>query len=288
MNQRFTPEELVEGFSQVHTLPEIYLRIKAVVDSPDAQSGDLVREISTDPGLSGRVLRVVNSPLYARHGKVDSLVRAVAVLGTRSIHDLVLATAVTGMIARKSIGGFDLRQHWRASLLASMVTRAVGEFLRSRDQDRLFVAGLLSRIGELVMYERASGVALVVAKHAQKKKLALHRVQRNFLGCHYGEVGAALLRKWSLPSSLCTAVEKHLDAPVDGETGDVSVLRTGALVCAWKDCDMPLEEFVESVWGASNISLQLDASRLEEIHEACCTELDAVQQAFLPAASSAA
>ena len=287
MNKRFTPTELVEGFSQLHTLPEIYFRIKKVVDRPDAQSSDLVRELGTDPALTGRVLRVVNSPLYAANGKVETLSRAVSVLGTRSIHDLVLDTCVTGMIVRKSMGGFDLREHWRRSFLAGMVTRSLGESLKLLDRDRLFIEGLLSRIGELIMHERGGKIATIVAQHAVKKDLALSIAQRNFLGCHYGEVGAVLLRKWALPESICVAVEKHLDPVLESEVPDVGILRMGTMLCTSMERDESIEMFIESLEKASLTHWNLEPERFEEIHGACQAELDAVQQAFLPAASAA-
>lgn len=288
MSRHFTPQELVEGFAELHTLPEVYFRIKAVVDNPDSQVTDLVREVSTDPALTARILRVVNSPLYRTGGKVETVARAVKVLGTRAIHDLVLATSVTGMITRRALGELDLRTHWRESLAVAMVARALGEACRLVDRDRLFVAGLLSRLGQVVMYERIGTIVSVVARHASAKQLPLHRAQRSFLGCHFGEVGAALLRKWRLPESLCGAVAAHLDAPAAQETPDVGLLRLAAALAPRVEQTSLEAGLGDILTQAAPAGLPLDEAQAIELIAEVRAGLAEVLQVILPGAEHAA
>lgn len=206
----------------------MYFRIKAVVENPAARTEDLVREINLDPALTLRVLRLVNSPLYATAGKVETVLRAVHILGHRAIHDLVLATSVTAMIARRNFGEFDMDSHWRHSLMLGIIARSLGARQKLVDRERLFVEGLLSRLGLVVMHERIGALASVVSRHASTKGIALHHAQRSFLGCHFAEVGAALMCKWQLPHSIANAVLHHLEPIVVGEAADVSILRLAA------------------------------------------------------------
>ena len=288
MSKHYTPQELVDGFSQLHTLPEIYFRIKAVVDDPKSQAGDLVRELGTDPALTARILRVVNSPLYAMRGKVETLLRAVSVLGTRAIHDLVLATSVTGMITKRIIGHLDMREHWRQSLATGLVAQGIGQTCQWVDRDRLFVEGLLSRIGEVVMHERIGAVAVVVSKHALSKALPLQVAQRNFLGCHFGEVGAALLRKWQLPETLCAAIAGHLESRVEGESADVGMLRLAAALAPAALDSASHTEIEERLTQFSPPNLSLDPGQANEVLERCRNDMEILQQMLLPPAVTAA
>ena len=285
MTKHYTPEELVEGFSQLHTLPEVYLRIKAIADDPKSQANDLVRELSMDPALTARVLRVVNSPLYGMNGKVETLLSAVSVLGTRAIHDLVLATSVTGMLVRRTVGELDLRDHWRLSLTIGLLARAIAQSLRLLDKDRMFVEGLLSRMGEVVIHERIGAVASVVYRHAQTKGLPLHHSQRNFLGCHYGEVGAALLRRWRLPEQLCNGIDRYLEPPQAGEAADIAILRLAANLASSMG-ERPDEDVLNDI--VHTAGLDLNAARLVEIMDTSREELETVLQVVIPAAISAA
>ena len=285
MTKHYTPEELVEGFSQLHTLPEVYLRIKAIADDPKSQANDLVRELSMDPALTARVLRVVNSPLYGMNGKVETLLSAVSVLGTRAIHDLVLATSVTGMLVRRTVGELDLRDHWRLSLTIGLLARAIAQSLRLLDKDRMFVEGLLSRMGEVVIHERIGAVARVVYRHAQTKGLPLHHSQRNFLGCHYGEVGAALLRRWRLPEQICNGIDRYLEPSQAGEAADIAILRLAANLASSMG-ERPDEEVLNDI--VPTAGLDLNAARLVEIMDTSREELETVLQVVIPAAISAA
>lgn len=288
MSRHYTPQELTDGFAELHTLPEVYFRIKAVVDDPGAQVTDLVRELSTDPAMTARLLRVVNSPLYRLGGKVDTVQRAVNVLGTRAVHDLVLATSVTGMVTRRALGDLDMRTHWRESLAIAMMAQALGEACRLPNSDRLFVAGLLSRLGQVVIYERIGAIASVVARHALSKRLPSHLAQRNFLGCHFAQVGAALLRKWRLPETLCDAIGHHLDDPLTQPAPDAAMLQLAATIAPAID-EPSLEIDMDATLARSAATgLSLDRTTALDSLRTVRAGITQVLQVILPGAAHAA
>ena len=90
-----TAEELVKNCTKLFTLPEVYLEVKKVIDNPDSTMADLSRAISLDPGMTATVLKLVNSAFYAMPRKVETISRAVGILGMQPLHDLTLAVAVT-------------------------------------------------------------------------------------------------------------------------------------------------------------------------------------------------
>ena len=45
------------------SLPEIYFRVRDVVDNPDSTMDDLAQVLKMDLAFSARVLKIVNSPL---------------------------------------------------------------------------------------------------------------------------------------------------------------------------------------------------------------------------------
>ena len=89
--------DLVTGNLRLTTLPDVYLKVKAVVDDPDAGVADMVQAIEHDPGITARLLRIANSAFFGFAAKVETVSRAVSLLGTQQIHDLVLATSLAGV-----------------------------------------------------------------------------------------------------------------------------------------------------------------------------------------------
>ncbi len=63
---------------------------------PDPDLEVIAKLISQDPGLSGSLLKIVNSPYYGLSNKIASIQRAVNLLGSRSIINLINAQSIKG------------------------------------------------------------------------------------------------------------------------------------------------------------------------------------------------
>jgi len=110
-------QELVQSCSNVFTLPEIYFRVRDVVDNPDSTMDDLAQVLKMDPAISARVLKIVNSPLYGFPKQVDTVTRAVNLLGMQAVRDLVTATTVGRSFSGMTVQIMDLSAYWRKSVL---------------------------------------------------------------------------------------------------------------------------------------------------------------------------
>ncbi|HNA27661.1 MAG TPA: HDOD domain-containing protein, partial [Nitrospira sp.] len=108
-------QELVQSCSNVFTLPEIYVRVRDVVDNPESTMEDLAKVLKMDPGISARMLKIVNSPLYGFPKQVDTVTRAVNLLGMQAVRDLVTATTVGRSFSGMTVQIMDLSAYWRKS-----------------------------------------------------------------------------------------------------------------------------------------------------------------------------
>jgi HD-like signal output (HDOD) protein len=205
-----TATEVVSRVTTLTSLPEVYLRVRNLVEDPRASLGDLVTVISTDPGLTARLLKVANSPLYGFGGRVATLSRAVAMLGMQQVHDLVLATSVTRAFARVSPRLVNMATFWRKSVFCASVARLVAVRCNVLDVERLFVEGLLREVGHPVLYQELGELASRALERALLTGIEVDQAERELLGFDFAEVGAELLRAWDLPQSMQTVVRHHL------------------------------------------------------------------------------
>ncbi len=204
-----TLAELISSTTQLYSMPDVYFRVKALVDDPDAGMADLAKVIGADPGLTARLLKLANSAYFGMPARVDSVAKAVNLLGMQQVHDLVLATSVTQTFAQVPSLAMDMQLFWRRSLHAGVLARQLAVACNMLDGERLFVAGLLHDIGHLLMYQAAPAQALAAQVQAKRDEMALFRVERALLGFDYAQAGAALMRSWNLPLALQEAVELH-------------------------------------------------------------------------------
>lgn len=205
-----TLEKLIEQSGKLGSLPAIVHRVFEVMDDPNSTAIQIGRIINEDPALTARLLKLVNSPFYGFVSKVDTVYRAIALIGHRELRIVVLATS-----AIKAFNGIpadlvDMEAFWKRSLNTAVVARVLAAFRREKEIERYFIVGLLHDIGSLLLYlqQPEQQARAIVNHHAEK--IPLWQAEKNVFGFDHAEVGGALLKKWSLPPLLCLAVQYHL------------------------------------------------------------------------------
>jgi putative nucleotidyltransferase with HDIG domain len=204
-----TPEQLARNVSELVSLPRAYYRVSEMLEDPHCSSADIGKVIAHDPALTARLLRVVNSAYYSLPSKVDTIPQAITVLGTRALHELILATSVTSAFAKISTDLVDMADFWHHSIYCGILARALSRRLRRGQPEQVFVAGLLHDIGKLVMYHKLPEHAAEVLRLFAESDEPLYRVERDVLGFDHAAVGSALLSAWKLPESLRAPVALH-------------------------------------------------------------------------------
>ena len=279
-----SPQELVSGTESLVTLPEVYIRVKALLQDPDAGSTDLADVISCDPGLSARFLRVANSAFFGMRGRVETVSRAVAIMGMQQVHDIVLATAVARAFAGLPSSLVDMEQFWRRSVYCAILARMLAVRCDVLDSERLFVEGLLSDVGHLIMYLKVPAQVRRALTQAQQAEGPLHQMEREVVGCDYAQVGGELMAAWGLPESLATAIRYHTDpAMAEDHRLETSLLHIAASVTAGSVNAGGAPPFaVEPVaWEITGLS-EVDA---EAVRDGADRELSYVLDLFFPKAA---
>jgi HD-like signal output (HDOD) protein len=211
MTARTSPQALAAEVSSLFTLPDLVVRAMEVMNAPTSTAQDLVEVIELDAGLAATVLRLANSALYGQQGSVDTLSRAVALIGTRALRDLVLATSVVKTFKDIPAEFVDMDTFWDSSITCGILARLIAGYLRIRESESLFLAGVLHGVGRLVWYVRRPAEYREVLRRVRDEDMPLLAAEQAVFGCSHARVGAALLQAWQLPEMLCLAVGHQLD-----------------------------------------------------------------------------
>jgi HD-like signal output (HDOD) protein len=203
------PEDLVKGAVRLISLPEVFVKVTRMVDDPRTSGAMIARVIGEDPVLTARLLRVANSPLYGFPTRIDTISRAIAVIGTRGLRDLVLAYAAIDALSRFKDGLIDMAGFWHRSLFCALTARLLGVRLRVIEAEALFVTGLLHDIGQLIIVHKLPEMARETHLRARDSGMRLHILEHAVIGFDHAEVGGELLRQWLLPEPIWEAVRCH-------------------------------------------------------------------------------
>lgn len=200
---------LVDEVADLASPPDIVIRVFELLDAPESTAREIGEVISQDPSLTAKLLRLVNSPYFGLRARIDTVSRAVAVLGMHELYGLILAVSAMKSFHRLNPDqGFDIERFWRHNISAALLARGLARRCRVLQPERLFVAGLLHDIGVLVFANRcADDYARVVDAAVDEDALRLGELER--FGFDHAELGASLLRRWSLPEHLIEAVRLH-------------------------------------------------------------------------------
>lgn len=217
---------IVDGMSHMATLPEVTLNIIEIVEDPTSSASDLHQIVATDPALSARVLKVVNSAFYGLPRQIGSINRAISLLGLNAVKNIAVAASL-GKIFRGGTGcaSFEARELWSHSVATAATACLIAREIDSGSSDEAFLAGLLHDIGFMValQYDRARFAEAfssldVDDSGAPRNELLLQ--ERQVFGVDHQDLGAVLCEKWKFPRTLVAAAAHHHD-PTD-LTGDES------------------------------------------------------------------
>jgi HD-like signal output (HDOD) protein len=266
-------DKLIEKSASLGSLPAIVHRVFEAMDDPKSTAIQIGRVINEDPALTARLLKLVNSPFYGFASKVDTVYRAIALIGHKELRSVVLAASAVKVFSGIPSELVNMQTFWRRSLYTAVVSRVLAAYRRESEIERFFIAGLLHDIGSLLLYLQAPDeISRAMARH-QDEGVELWVAEREEMGFDHAEAGGSLLKKWSLPPLLCQAVRFHLYPDQSPET-----YRDAALLVhlAWQivrhhiDRDPQLDEHDEipaELWQANKLSAEILTPVLEKAEQ---------------------
>ncbi len=264
-------EKRLQEVTELISLPEVYLKLRRLMDDPRSDIYDFAEVISVDPNLSSRVLKVVNSAYFGFPEPVDSIARAVNMLGIGQLHNMVLGiSAMSSLELPNDI--MPLNTFWRASLFAGVLARLLGERMKLATSEHLFIAGLLHEIGHLVLYSKFPLQALAARQIAEQQGKQIHEAEMQLLGCHYGDIGAMLMANWNLPDNL-QILTRNQPVPADADALKIeTTLMHLAHACAYIEAtdsdtaaDTSFDAEIQALTGLSQMEFEYSLEEARSI-----------------------
>lgn len=205
-NPEHTLQRFVERARRLHSLPAVAIKVLELTNQPQVDLHALKECIETDPAITTKVLRVVNSSLFGLSREVSDLSQALALLGIKPLKLLVLGFSLSESVFTKFTGKSMLRC-WRHTLTKAVAAREIAEKICHVPGDEPFIAALLQDIGKLVLLQELGEpyARLINRPFASQHELLKWEVET--LGFDNTELTSRLLAHWGLPDSLLTAIE---------------------------------------------------------------------------------
>lgn len=198
----YTAETLVKESLNLVSLPDVYIRLRSVINSSDYSMSEVAQVIVHDPAITSRLLKLVNSAYFGLPNTVDTMTHAVNMLGAQQVHDLVLSTVVVDSFSGFTNDDFNIYDFWYKSVYCAVTARLLAYHCNDLDTERPFIEGLLHEVGHMLMYQFMPKESLKAAEAASSSLQPVYLAEQEALGFDYAEIGAMLMQEWQLPASL--------------------------------------------------------------------------------------
>lgn len=262
-----TPQQLISEAGDLISLPEVCVRINQMVNDPKSSAGEIGDIISQDTALSARLLKIVNSAFYGFPAPIDTISRAITIIGTRELCDLAMMTAFCSVFTGIPSNLVNMETFWRGSLTCGSLARALARRSQVLHPERLFVMGVLHDVGRLVIYQQLPTEARDILLISKGRDDLIVSAEREVLGFTHGEVGYELAREWNLPGPIASAMRwHHLPDQAEGDIlechlvyianivadalvwdGDLAAVREQILPSAWEVTGLGAEDYEAAI-----------------------------------------
>lgn len=204
-----TAELWLKDSASLVSPPDICIKLFELMETNQASAQSLGSVISRDPSLTARLLRIVNSSFYGFPRRIDTVSRAVTVIGISELYNLVVTVSAITSFSRIPNFIVNIDTFWRHSISCGILARELSRHCKVLHPERLFVAGVLHDIGSLVMYQRAPDTIKELLLAAQGNEAVLQKLETQAFGFNHADLGGMLLERWKLPTVLQDAVQWH-------------------------------------------------------------------------------
>jgi len=198
----------IERLGALGTLPVVAEKINEAVARESCTPGMLAGIIEKDASLAARVLKLANSSFYGLSRQVDTIPRAITVLGFNMVRDTALTVSVHRLFTGRPCDGLDIEGLWRHSLACAVAARAVVGSPYGEEAQQAFLGGVLHDIGVLLMGRLFPEETRTLCQ-ARQRTTELLAAERAAVGVTHPEVGAIACEHWNFPAPLVELIRWH-------------------------------------------------------------------------------
>jgi HD-like signal output (HDOD) protein len=259
-------------------IPSIVNQLKDITADPYASANDIAEIVTKSPSLTAVLLRIVNSAFYGFPAKIDTVSRAVTLIGSKEITGLALGLSTMQVFKDIPEEIIEMKSFLRHSLLCGLISRIIASQKNMPQTEQMFVSGLLHDIGRLIVYKYFPDQAKRLLSSAFNSQQSLYSLENSIIGCRHTDIGKFLLKKWKLSNALESNVHYHhrpsgaADPLEAGIVHIADIISIGLGIGSSGEAIIP--HFDDGTWDALKISPQLFKPAIDlAVHQLASLEM---------------
>ena len=188
--------------------PELLAELQVEVRKGDPDPLTIARIAGSDVAMAASLIRVANSPMYARSRPARTVSEAVAMLGVGQA-----ISVLTGFLTRNAIRiNSPLIEHfWETSTRRSLAMAYIARQLYGINADVAQTCGLFCHVGIPIMLQGLPGYAGTLAEAMARQDRSFTQTENAVHQTDHAVVGAIVAKTWRLPPLISFVIRLHHD-----------------------------------------------------------------------------
>ena len=205
-----TEKQIENIISAIQPIPQVALKIIRMLNEKTIGFNDIAKEIRRDQVISAKLLKLCNSALFGMNRNIDTIERALVILGEKKLLSIILSTSLD-LFFPSGTGGYSLCKGglFKHSLGTALLSQHIARTTKSCAPELAYTAGLLHDIGKVVLDQYVAQIYPHFYRQTQIEGHELVSVEQKVFGIAHTQAGQRLADKWGLPENLADSICAH-------------------------------------------------------------------------------
>ena len=201
---------IISKLKDIKSFPQFVIETMKKLNDPESNAADVAKSLSRDEGLVLRILKLANSAAYGMSRNISNISEAIALLGYKSVSNIILAATVYSAMD-KGLSGYalDRGELWRHSLMVAYTSRHLAKLTGKVGTEDAYVGGLLHDIGKVILNDYVRFGYGIIVKMVEEKHIPFTEAESQVLGFDHAMIGEILVERWEMPEGYRIAVAYH-------------------------------------------------------------------------------
>jgi len=201
-----TADQILKGIT-IPPQPQIMVDLQFEMAMPEVDIIRIAEIITKDVGISGSVLKVVNSPFFRLRNQITSITQALNLLGVDNAVNIVNSLSIRDSLTDRSI--IELTRFWDNAIDVAMASAAISRIIGISSPDEAYTLGLFHNSGIALLMSKYKNYSKVLQSAYAQPKVRITDIENARIECNHSVIGYFVARSWKLPGYLAEAIADH-------------------------------------------------------------------------------
>lgn len=209
MDKLLEPKKVEQALQGIKIPPQPQIMVDLYMEMVEShmELDRIAAIIAKDVGMSGNVLKVVNSPFFGMRNTITSIAQALKLLGISNIINIVNSLSIRSNLSDAALA--DMTSFWDNAIDVAAASAAISRTLGIASPDEAYTLGLFHNTGIPLLMEKFAGYPDVLKNSYADPKKRLTDIENDSIGSNHAVVGYYVAKAWKLPKYLCEAIADH-------------------------------------------------------------------------------